>query len=45
MGSERYHATKGGVGLNPYYSGAVDELALFNRELTEVEVQKLAGKR
>src|SRR5206468_869120 len=36
LGCERYHVLRGG-GSSPYFGGAVDEFALFNRDLTAAE--------
>jgi hypothetical protein len=44
LGSERYVATTSGFGT-PYFNGAVDDLAIFNRALTEQEIKELAGRR
>jgi hypothetical protein len=45
LGVERYWATQGGNAPGrSYFSGAVDELSIFDRELTPGEIKRLAGR-
>ncbi len=41
--SERYWVAHGG-GSPHYFQGALDELCIFNRDLTLHEIQRLAGQ-
>ncbi|HZU38903.1 MAG TPA: LamG domain-containing protein [Gemmataceae bacterium] len=43
-GSERYWAAHGG-GSPVYFTGALDELCIFNRDLGLHEIQRLAGRK